>query len=257
MVVELTDHLTIKHHHVKCVLGKKWLWPEWSHLKTVISLQETVISSLLICSETPPYLDSQCTTMDFFFLAKFRLRLVKLFMCAHAWFAIVFRSAPSDNKRSFFYDDDWNQIIGVSSLCNDWWFVDLTLGLGPCIHQGSIRHTHTQSGTVRARAHVHACSGVGRLLINGSRSFAPSCLSHRAEGRSCSTLKIISAKLCSVFYLLFFSLTLHLNVCIFTHNLCVCAKAVAAAPRGSERQQGADLSAAGGPGSGGYQRPQR
>lgn len=58
-------------------------------------------------------------------------------------------------------------------------------------------------------------SGVERLLINGSRSFAPSRLSHRAERRSCCTLKIISAKLCSGFY------TTSLNMCIFVHNLCL------------------------------------
>lgn len=137
----------------------------------------------------------------------------------------------------FLYNVDWNQIIGVRSLCNDWWLVDLTPGPGPFIHQGSIRHTHTRRHCVVC-TRVRARSGVGRLLINGSRSFAPSCLSHRAEGRSCSTLKIISAKLCSVFYL-FHPPPLPqrcIPTCVFfTHRLCVCAKAVAAAPRSSER----------------------
>lgn len=68
--------------------------------------------------------------------------------------------------------------------------------------------------------HIHrsAGSGVGRLLINGSRSFAPSCLLHRAEGRSCSTRKIISAKFCSGFF--FYPASM--NMCIFTHNLFLC-----------------------------------
>lgn len=63
-------------------------------------------------------------------------------------------------------------------------------------------------------------SGVGRLLINGSRSFAPSCRSHRAEGRSCTTREIISAKLCGVGFFVFF--TAYLDVCIFAHNLYLC-----------------------------------
>lgn len=83
----------------------KVLRKKGSNLKTVISLQQTVISSLLICSETLPYLCSQCTTMDFFFWggeSKFSLWLVKLFMCAHARFGIVSHPAPSDNIKSFF-----------------------------------------------------------------------------------------------------------------------------------------------------------
>lgn len=45
---------------------------------------------------------------------------------------------------------------------------------------------------------------------------------------------------------------LHMWMCVFLHIICICVKVGASAPRCSEWQQGADLTAAGGAGNSGY-----